>query len=267
MIGTPEQRWLNIAWRAITAGERELVKRFRLTTKQALAFKAHQETVTEADTASNKAIIKVLRKLTPHVPILSEEGGTTTRSKALRADIAWVLDPLDGTNNYAMRLPLWGISLALVRRGGSILGAISLPVLRARFHAVLGQGAWIGHDRLHVSDQKKLSESIGFLCYGYARASMHKGLSANRFLSMKSRTTRRLSAAVVDTTWVAMGHADYAVLHGIRPWDMASGALLVREAGGTVCTPTGEPWKLGDPDVVLSTPALAKDVVRCLRRT
>src|SRR3989344_3241702 len=262
MRPTPQQQWLKIAWRAVAAGERELMKRFHLATTTKLKFKAHHEIVTAADLAANSAIQRVLTKLTPGIPVLSEEGGSIQTSPALKADLAWVLDPLDGTTNYTIRLPLWGISLALVRDGEPILGVISLPALHKHFHATVGGGAWLGRDRLHVSKTKQLIETTGLLCYGYSNDDKRRGMNANRFLSMASRTTRRLGSAVVEAAWIAMGHADYAVLHGAKPWDVAAGALLVREAGGDVVTPKGKQWSLGKSDMVFSSPGVTKSVLK-----
>lgn len=267
MIRSPQKRWLSIAEKAVTAGSREALRRFDAANVAAYRFKAHHEIVTEADRASNRAIIRTLARLTPRIPVLSEEGGTITAPKALHTDLCWVLDPIDGTTNYAIRLPLWGVSLALIRDGEPILGVIMLPALRQRYHAILNEGAWMNGRRLHASQTKTLSDATGFLCYGYRPEEQRSGLRAVASLSPVSRVTRRLGAAVLEAAWVASGRADYAILHGIKPWDVAAGSLLVREAGGNVTRPDGKLWRLGDPDIVFSAPGTTKAVTKRLRST
>lgn len=265
MLVSPQQRWLSIAQKAVNAGAREALRRFDVKKIAAFNFKAHHELVTEADRKANDAVLRALKRLTPQIPVLSEEGGTMTASRALSADLAWVLDPIDGTTNYAIRLPLWGVSLALIRDGEPLLGVIALPALRQRYHAILNEGAWMSGQRLRVSAVKKLSDATGLLCYGYRPEEERVGLQAVTELSPASRVTRRLGAAVVEAAWVASGRADYAVLHGIKPWDVAAGSLLVREAGGSVTRPDGKPWRLGDPDIIFSTPGIAKAIHARLR--
>ncbi|OGL79472.1 hypothetical protein A3E39_00555 [Candidatus Uhrbacteria bacterium RIFCSPHIGHO2_12_FULL_60_25] len=260
-----EKHWLSIATNAVRAGERVLLRHFNVNHTQKYGFKKFHEIVTEADKRSNDAIIKVLKQLSPDIPVLSEEGGTIDERAAPRADLAWVLDPLDGTTNYAARLPLWGISLALVRRGHPILGVISLPVLKHRYHAVKGGGAWMGRVRLHTSKTRDLADSIGLLCFGYDGGSYRRYRRIEPTLTEKSRSTRKLGAAVVESTWVASGRADYAILNGVHDWDVAAGTLLVTEAGGRVLTLKGEPWKMGEHDVVMSAPGIATAVLRVTR--
>jgi len=265
MISSLQKKWLNIAWRAVADGERVAMKAFDVTKAPKLSFKAHHEIVTQADLNTNDAIKRVLAKLTPHIPILSEEGGTVGIEEGLKADLAWVIDPIDGTTNYAARLPLWGISLGLIRDGEPILGTISLPALKQRYHAVLGNGSWMGSTRLQVTKTKKIEETVGFLCYGYDERDKKLGLKANKALSEVSRSTRRLGVATLEAAWVAAGRADYSVMHGIKPWDVAAGSLIVREAGGDVVTPAGKNWRLGQPDIVYSTPGVTPSIIRHLK--
>jgi myo-inositol-1(or 4)-monophosphatase len=152
----------------------------------------------------------------------------------------------------------------LIRDGEPILGVISLPALGQRYHATLGGGAWMGRHRLHVSKTAKLQDATGLLCYGYDDCSKHGVLKAVVSLSPASRNTRRIGAATLEAAWVASGHADYAVMHGIRPWDAAAGALLVREAGGLALTPSGKQWRLGNNDLVCTTPGLRAAVLKHL---
>jgi myo-inositol-1(or 4)-monophosphatase len=105
-----------------------------------------------------------------------------------------------------------------------------------------------------------MKDALGLMCHGYRVEEVRKSEPVAHTLDLVSRSMRRLGAAVVEATWVASGRADYSLLYGIRPWDVAAGALIVKEAGGNVTTPKGKPWKLADPDILFSTPRLTKKI-------
>jgi myo-inositol-1(or 4)-monophosphatase len=263
-ISSDHLRLLAIAEAAVRAGERAALPYFETLHLQT-AFKKHREIVTKGDTSSNHAIISVLRKKTPSIPICSEEGADITADQLGHADIAWVLDPVDGSSNFSARLPLWGISLALVVEGEPLIGVISLPSLKQRYHAVRGNGAWMGTQRLRVSKTKTLRDAVVFMCYGYRTEACHRGIRMINAFGPRVQTVRRLGTAVIEASWVANGHADVSILDGIHPWDVAAGALLVREAGGKALTFSGREWTIMDPDIIFTTPKLAAQVVRILK--
>lgn len=256
---------LAIAMKAVDAGERIAKKQFNYNTKPELSYKKNREIVTETDTAVNRAIIQTLKHLTPDIPIISEEGGTIPATHANSVERAWVIDPIDGTSNFSIRLPLWGISLALIERGESAIGVISLPALRQRYHAVKSKGAWFEKKRMHVSAIKQIKDSAGLLCYGYTDAQRTNGLKSIHDFSLVSQTVRRLGAAVIEAVWIASGRADYSVLHGVHLWDVAAGSLIVREAGGLVLRPDGKAWTADDTDIIFTAPGIAKHVIDILK--
>jgi myo-inositol-1(or 4)-monophosphatase len=260
-----QRRWLTIARTAVQAGEKEALRRYNVNHASTYGYKQHKEIVTDADTAVNKTVIGVLKKLTPTILICSEEGADLPRNELAKTDLAWVLDPIDGTTNFVARLPLWGISLALMRRGEPIVGFISLPPLKHRYHAVKGGGAWFGNERLRVSETKKFEESIGLLCYGYEQSDIDRGLRAIARVTKKVRSVRRLGAAVIEATWVASGRADFTVLHGAKPWDVAAGVLLVTEAGGRAVNLRGKDWTTKDQNLIMTTPKLLPLILKCLK--
>ncbi|MBU1032963.1 MAG: inositol monophosphatase family protein [Patescibacteria group bacterium] len=253
-----------IAWRAIENGEKIALRFFDYLAPNGYSYKEHNETVTEADLATNGAIIRVLKQLTPDIPIISEEGADLKEEEAPETPFAWVLDPIDGTTNFIGRLPLWGISLALLRNGEPVVGAITLPSLKQKYHALFGEGAWMGRHRLHVSKTKSLKESLGLICYGYRKMDATKGVSILHAFTNKARAKRMLGTAVVEASWVAAGRADFSILQGVHAWDVASGALLVREAGGKVVNFKGEEWSSQDKDIVFSNPHILRSVLKTL---
>lgn len=250
---------------ALQAAEHELLPRFKRNDPGAWRYKKHSEIVTEADEAADKAIIKTLKRLTPDFGILTEESPKLEGSR----DIYWIVDPLDGTTNYTAHLPLWGISIALAAEDKVFLGAISLPTLNERYFAVAGQGAWSenGHvkAKIHVSDKQKIKDSLGLFCYGYLPEEKDRGLKHVPQLTHQSRSTRRLGAAVFEAVWVATGRGEYSVLHGIKPWDVAAGALLVREAGGEVLTPQGKRWEIDDQDFLAVCPGVKNQILKIFK--
>jgi myo-inositol-1(or 4)-monophosphatase len=254
-----------VGMRALLAAERVLLKRFGIAKPDAYGYKAHREIVTAADSVANRAILTVLKKGTPGFDILSEEGSPRTRS-----DWRWIVDPLDGTTNYTAHLPLWGVSIALEHMGKVVLGLISLPAMNKRFLAVLHGGAWSldkrGRRRIKVSATRRLDESLGLLCFGYRRNEKVRAMKIEPALAYGSRSVRRLGSAVEEASWVASGLADYSILIGVKPWDVAAGALLVREAGGRVLTPKGAEWHIDDSDIVFVTPRIAKQVLKISKR-
>lgn len=253
-----------IAWEAVTAGEKVLLASFQNLKPADIGFKKHHEIVTKADRNSNEAILKILRKKTPDFDVISEEGAPRKRN-----DCVWILDPLDGTTNYAAGLPLWGISLAYTCNYEIEVGAISLPALGERYLGIKGKGAWRitekRKERLHVSTTRDMHDALGLLCYGYRPKEVGRGLHAIPLLSGRSRAVRRLGAAVIEAVWTAGGRSDYALLNGVHDWDVAAGALIVREAGGDVTTPHGKPWMLGESDILFSTPGLTKKLHAILK--
>jgi myo-inositol-1(or 4)-monophosphatase len=265
-ISPSHRRLLAIAVKAVRAGERAALAHFGPERMEASALKKHREIVTKGDTASNAAIIKVLKKMTPSIPICSEEGADIKADKLAKIDVAWVLDPVDGTSNYSVRLPLWGISLALISNGVPIVGVIALPCMNQLFTAIRGGGAWMGKRRLHVSRTKSLRDAVALMCYGYLDAERRRGMSISDRFTPHVHVARRLGAAVVESTWVASGRADFSILNGVHPWDVAAGALIVREAGGKVVTLSGRDWKISDADIIFAAPALIPAVLRTLKR-
>lgn len=246
------------------AGEKTALKFFDYLAADGYSYKKHRETVTQADFATNDAIIRVLKKLTPDIPIISEEGADLKESDAATTPLVWALDPIDGTTNFIGRIPLWGISLALLEYSEPLLGLVTLPSLKHRYHAERGRGAWMDQHRLRVSKTKSLKESLALICYGYRTQDARKGASIISAFKTKVRAERVLGAAVVEASWVAAGRADFSVLQGIHVWDAAAGALLVREAGGEAANFQGQNWTCKDRNIIFSNPQLLSAVLKVI---
>ena len=253
-----------IAWRAVEAGEKIALKFFDYNAVNGYSYKPHHDPVTSADFATNNEVIRVLKKFAPDIPIVSEEGADLEEAEAGEPPLAWALDPIDGTTNFIGRIPLWGISLALLEYGEPLLGVIALPSLRQKYSAIRGQGARMDKNRLQVSKTKPLKESLALMCYGYRTKDALRGASIISAFKTKVRAERVLGAAVIEASWVAAGRADFAILQGVHVWDVAAGALLVREAGGRAVNFQGQDWTWQEKNIIFSNPQLLPTVLKVI---
>jgi len=222
--------------------------------------------VTEADLASERLIVDILRRHFPGHTILSEEGLGDLQRLAGESDYLWLVDPLDGTVNYAHGLPVWGVSLALADAGRPVLAVSFDPVRDEMYWARRGEGAWCNGRRLHVSATGRLSQALVATGFPYRRATLEEN-NLREFNAMMPRVqgVRRAGAAVLDLAHVAAGRLDAYWEMFLQPWDWAAGWLLVEEAGGTVSDLRGEPWALSTGAIAASNGTLHAELLGVLR--
>lgn len=194
-------------------------------------YKGVANLVTEADTASEELIIERLKRLHPEAAFLSEEAG----GQMIEQGLLWVIDPLDGTTNFAHGFPWFSVSIALVDGGEPTLGVIYHPITGELFTGSSGMGAFRNGERIGVSTTQSLRDSLVTTGFYY-----HKGEELSRQIAVFDRvhqrvqTVRRPGSAALDLAYVAAGYFDAFWERGLAPWDVAAGYLLVREAGGIV---------------------------------
>lgn len=207
--------------------------------------------VTETDVASERLIVEAIRTRFPDHRILAEEGlgddmGAELRAQLRDVDYLWLVDPLDGTVNYAHDYPVWGVSLALAKRGVVILGVTYAPLRGEAFWAERGQGAWVNGKRLSVSAVQKMPDALVATGFAYRRATLaENNLAEFGAVMPRVQGVRRAGAAILDLADLAAGRLDAYWEMYLQPWDWAAGWLLVEEAGGVVTDMRGEPWSLG----------------------
>jgi len=187
--------------------------------------------VTEIDRRSDDMIVGYLRQEYPDHAILAEESGASGQESEYR----WVIDPLDGTTNYAQGLPIFAVSIALEHRQDQVLGIVYEPVTDEMFTAIRGQGAYLNGKRLQIGDKTELIECVLATGFPYDIAT-HPANNIDYFISMatKTRAIRRMGAAAYDLASVASGSFDGFWEMNLSPWDAAAARLLVKEAGGVV---------------------------------
>lgn len=219
--------------------------------------KDRNDFVTETDRQSEKLIVGTLLRAFPDIPVLAEE--TTERPAG---STWWVIDPLDGTTNFIHGYPQIGCSIALVADGELAFGLVYDPLREELFEASAGEGALCNDRPIAVSGAVTLEESL--LGTGFPfRAHRHIDdyLAAFRELFLSSRGVRRAGAAVLDLAHVAAGRLDgFFELH-LKPWDMAAGALIVREAGGLVSDFFGGDGFLSGGNIVAGTPSVHRAIL------
>ena len=205
--------------------------------------------VTEMDRSAEALIVEHLLGAFPTHGVLGEEGGARSGVSGYR----WLVDPLDGTTNYAHGLPVFAVSVALERDGVVELGVGYDPTRDECFVAERGQGATLNGEPIQVSATRNLGESLLSTGFPYdIRTTAETNLAEYAALSLRARAVRRLGSAVLDLCYVAAGRFDGFWELALGPWDMAAGGLIVQEAGGRVTDVLGGPWRLDGPGMLAS---------------
>jgi myo-inositol-1(or 4)-monophosphatase len=218
--------------------------------------------VTEMDRRSETLIVSGLRAAFPDDAILAEEQGVL----AGRSGRRWIVDPLDGTTNYAHGLPIFAVSIALERAGRVVLGVIHDPNHGETFVVERGRGAELDGRPLAVSRTKTLDESLLVTGFPYdIRVQPENNLREYAAFSLQSRGVRRLGSAVLDFAYVAAGRIDGYWELRLGTWDAAAGSLLVEEAGGRVTDLDGSPMNLAAPRIVASNGLIHDELLETLR--
>ncbi len=227
--------------------------------KKRVEWKEAKELVTSVDLESEKLIIDRLKKAFPNYSFISEEMG----AEEGKEDYTWIIDPVDGTHNYAFGQPYFGISIALAHAGEIVLGIINLPAYNEIYHAKKGGGAYCNNTPIHVSDINKLSES-----YIFYDPQLHKREDTfDNLIKLypQTFTMRIIGCAVIDAASVSVGRGEARIWHNTKLVDVAAGQLLVQEAGGKATNFKGEPLTLKTTEVLLSNGKIHDQLINILK--
>jgi myo-inositol-1(or 4)-monophosphatase len=225
--------------------------------------------VTEWDRRTEDLIRARLQALTPAVPLLGEEGGAWAPESATRgagqtpgqsqaqsqaqSQDRWLVDPIDGTVNFAHGLPIFAVSIALERRGRPLAGAVYAPALGWEFYGHRGGGAFLNGERLAVSQVPSLERALLTTGFPYDRATNpDNNFDRWEHFQRRAGACRRLGAASLDLCLVARGTFDGYWENQLHPWDIAAGVVLVEEAGGRVTSFRGGPLRMSEGEMVAS---------------
>ena len=220
----------NTLVKAVHAGAAEIIRftnsDFKISNKEGV-----NNLVTEADHASEKAIMDVIRNEFPGHQLLGEESGKFVQD----SNYKWIIDPIDGTVNFAHRIPLNCVSIAIEKDGAIMMGAVYNPHLNEFFFAEKGKGATLNDKLISVSNETQVLKSCLVTGFPYTYINMPNGpLEIFDKLIRKGVPVRRIGSAAIDLCWVACGRFDGFYEHKLEPWDSAAGYLIVEEAGGKV---------------------------------
>jgi myo-inositol-1(or 4)-monophosphatase len=219
---------------------------------------ARGDLVTASDRASEALIVARLHGAFPRSAILGEEGGATAGT----SDERWIVDPLDGTTNYAHGYPLYCVSIAYERAGEVRAAAIYAPALGELYAAELGSGATCNGARIAVTGVERVAESL--VCTGFVPARYERNGANFARLSGLAQAVRRDGSAALDLAFVAAGRFEAFWEFDLKAWDVAAGALIVREAGGSATAIDGTPLALDGGSILASNGRVHADMVAAL---
>ena len=229
----------------------------------AIEHKGAINLVTEYDRRSEALILDGLHRAFPTHAVNAEESGQVGASSE---GYEWLIDPLDGTTNFAHGFPMFCVSLALTRHGALLAGAIYDPLRDEMYTARAGQGAALNGKPIHVSAVIDLDQALLSTGFPYdLRTNSNNNFAEFERFSRRVQAVRRPGSAALDCAWVAAGRADGYWEFRMNPWDVGAGVLLVREAGGQATTASGDPDCLGKDSIVLSNQHIHAQMLAVLR--
>ncbi len=248
-IGAPKLRLL--AEEAARRGGQVIAD--RLLIERTIEVKNGTDLVTDADQASEAAILAYLREQRPTDSLLAEESGLSAAG-----GLQWIIDPLDGTANYARSIPHFCVSVGVTGPQGLLAGAVFDPQRDELFSAAQGQGATLNGRPIKATDVSALDRAM--LCTGFPhdmRLQPEPAAALLNRLLRRARGVLRMGATALDLAYVACGRYDGHFQHGVKPWDLAAGALLVTEAGGVVSALDGAAFDLQGGEIIACGAQLA----------
>jgi myo-inositol-1(or 4)-monophosphatase len=227
---------------------------------RALIDKGDYGFATVVDVEVERIVRAYLREQAPDIRFLGEEEG----GEDLMSEAVWVLDPIDGTANYADGSPLCSISLALLRHGRPVIGIVAAPLLDERFVAVEGAGAFRNGARIQVADREVGDPLIALSDFAFGRK--HRDTNRLRLAVIEELVERSMrlrihGSVAIDLAWLAAGRMSATLALSNRPWDVSAGVLLVREAGGVVFDESGEAHNARSSSTLASAPRLRETVL------
>jgi len=237
------------------------ILRRRVDSIREVRHKSAVDIVTDVDLESEQEVCATLQAAFPTHTILGEEGGVRAGSDAR---FRWIVDPLDGTTNYAHGFPFFCVSIGLEVEGRLTLGVAYAPSLDELYVAEVGRGAVMNDRPIQVSATRDLMQGLLATGFPYDRAEFPRALKTFEVMSMHSQAVRRAGSAVLDLCYVACGRLDGYWEHDVKPWDMAAGALMVLESGGSVTATDGSAFNVDAGQVLASNGLLHASMTAAL---
>lgn len=218
--------------------------------------------VTEVDMLCEAKIIEIIQRNFPDHTIISEEEG----SEDHHSEYKWIIDPIDGTVNFAHHIPICCVSIGLSYQDNMLLGVVYNPMMNELFFAERGKGAYLNDVRIQVSDKtdfRKACLVTGFP-YKWPHENEHPIKVFERFI-LQGLPVRRLGSAAIDLCWVACGRFDGFWEYNLNPWDIAAGYLIVEEAGGRISNFDGEPYSVFDKQTLATNGHIHEKMIQLIQ--
>lgn len=229
--------------------------------KVKVEYKGEIDLVTDADRASEKAILEIVQSAFPEHGIYAEESG----QQESESDVLWLIDPIDGTTNYAHGLPIFAVSIAVAVAGQIQVGIVYNPYYREKYTAIRGRGARLNGEPIHVSKTLALDKSMLVTGFPYSVREELNNLDHFTNFTKRGRAVRRLGSAAMDLAFVARGAIDGYWEPHLNPYDLAAGWLLVEEAGGRVTDLVGNPLTIQATQILATNGAIHDQMLEVLR--
>jgi len=227
-----------------------------------ISYKKDGTIVTNADIESERSILSTLKGKFPEYSVLSEESGIEKKD----SEYLWVVDPLDGTTNYSIRNPFFNVSIALIYKSESIVGAVYYPFQDELFYAEKGKGAFLNDEEINVSNADDMEKSVHTFCHGSDRESTLKMAGIWRRLKLLNPKVRQIGAGALELSYTACGRVDSFMMINMNLWDVAAGTLLVREAGGKVTDFSGREFDINCSDILASNGRLHEKLLQIINQ-
>ncbi len=254
---------LNIGIRAARAAGKVITQNLDRYDPLSIEKKQRNDFVTEVDRKAEADIIGILRKAYPDHGLLCEESGQIGDSDA---EYQWVIDPLDGTTNFIHGLPHFSVSIALLKNGRPFQAVVYDPMRQELFTAGKGEGAFLDNKRLRVSSEGRLEDALLNTGFPYREGKDLDFFQRTlRHYTENSTGVRRLGSAALDLAYVAAGRVEGCWLIGMQSWDIAAGALIVREAGGLVNDFDGGDSWMTQGDVIAAAPKIHHKMLEVMK--
>jgi len=250
---------LQFALHVARAGGQVLRERF--LAPREIHAKGWRDFYTDADTAAQQTVVELIRSHDAHAAIQAEEGLEPPPG----ATALWVVDPLDGTANYARHFPVFSVSIAYVEQGQPQVGVVYDPLRERAFFAERDQGAWLDRDRLQAANTADIASAIVALDWGRGAQQRARALEWLSRAGRDCRTVRALGSAALSLSYLAAGWVDVYFHPMLAPWDGAAGQVIAEEAGASLFNFAGGRWNYTEPDCIACTPQLAEWARRSVR--
>jgi len=225
-----------------------------------IEFKGENDLVTDADRKSEKILVDFISKIFPDYGIIAEEGSNKEKNSKYR----FIIDPLDGTTNFAHKYPFYSISIGLLKDDEPIIGIVYAPHFEEMFYAGKGMGAFLNGKKISVSETQNIKDSLLVTGFAY-QLDKYDNLDYFRKIIKKSRGVRRDGSAALDLCYVANGRFDGFWELGLHPWDQAAGAVILREAGGTITDFSKNKWSPFDKELVATNFLIHDQMINALK--